>query len=288
MDTRTQAFEHHRTRLRGVAYRMLGSLADAEDVVQDAYLRWHRASAEEIRSPEAWLVTTVTRLSIDKLRQLCAEREKYVGPWLPEPIVEAQAPPADASTELASSLSVAFLVMLERLAPEERAAFLLHDVFDSDYDEIARTLGKSEAACRQIVTRARKRVRAERPRVQVSETARQKLLDRFVQAIQSHDKNALMAVLSADATWISDGGGKARAALKPVHGREHVARFVMGVFARPTLQAQFRPITVNDEAGLALYVDGQLMCVISIRTDGAQILDLFCTANPDKLATAPA
>jgi RNA polymerase sigma-70 factor (ECF subfamily) len=284
VDDRTQAFERHRARLRGVAYRMLGSRSDAEDVVQDAYLRWHRAPTDEIRSPEAWLVTTVTRLSIDRLRRAKTEREAYVGPWLPEPLVDTEAPPADVSTELASSLSVAFLVVLERLAPEERAAFLLHEVFESGYDEIAQTLGKSEAACRQLVSRARKRVRDERPRVKVSEAARTSLLNRFVTAIKTQDKAALMSVLSAEAAWLADGGGKARAALKPVVGAEHVARFALGIFGRHLEHAQFRLITVNDEAGLALYGQGRLLSVISIRTDGARILDVFCTLNPEKLS----
>jgi RNA polymerase sigma-70 factor (ECF subfamily) len=285
VDDRTATFERQRPRLHGVAYRMLGSRTDAEDVVQDAYLRWHRAPAEEIRSPEAWLVTTVTRLSIDRLRQAKTERETYVGPWLPEPLMTAEAPPADVSTELASSLSVAFLVVLERLAPEERAAFLLHEVFDSGYDEIAQVLGKSEAACRQLVSRARKRVREERPRVRVSETARARLLDRFVQAVMTQDKPALMNLLATDVTWVSDGGGKARAALKPVHGSDHVAKFVLAIFSRPDAAAEFRPVAINDEAGLALYHKGQLVSVITIQTDGARILDFFCTLNPEKLGT---
>ena len=284
MDDRTQTFERHRARLRGVAYRMLGSRTDAEDVVQDAYLRWHRAATDEIRSAEAWLVTTVTRLSIDRLRQAKVERAAYVGPWLPEPLVDIEAPPADASTELASSLSVAFLVVLERLAPEERAAFLLHEVFESSYDEIAQTLGKSETACRQLVSRARKRVRDERPRVKVSEAARTQLLERFVNAIMTQDKAALMSVLATEAAWLSDGGGKTRAALKPVLGAEHVARFALGVIGRHLAEAQFRLITVNDEAGLALYFGGQLISVMSIRTDGARILDVFSTLNPEKLS----
>ena len=284
MDDRAQAFERHRARLRGVAYRMLGSRTDAEDVVQDAYLRWHRAPTEEIRSPEAWLVTTVTRLSIDRLRQAKAERETYVGPWLPEPLVNTEAPPADAPAELASSLSVAFLVVLERLAPEERAAFLLHEVFDSDYGEIAQTLGKSEVACRQLVSRARKRVRDERPRVQVSEAARTKLLNRFVDAIMTQDKAALMDVLSVDAAWTSDGGGKARAALKPVLGAEHVARFALAILGRHVAVLRFKRVSVNSETGLALYSGGQLIAVMSIRTDGARILDVFSTLNPEKLS----
>jgi RNA polymerase sigma-70 factor (ECF subfamily) len=281
---RTQLFEQHRAKLRGVAYRMLGSRSDAEDIVQDAYLRWHRADTSEIRSPEAWLVTVVTRLSIDRLRQAKLERESYVGPWLPEPLVETEAPPADAATELASSLSVAFLVVLERLAPEERAAFLLHEVFESGYDEIAQILGKSEPACRQLVSRARKRVHEERPRVQVSEAARTTLLNRFVQAIMTNDKDLMMDVLAKDVAWVSDGGGKARAALKPVLGSDAVTRFALSVIGRRAHEGTFRHVIVNGEAGLALYFEDQLMAVLSIRTDGARILDVFSTLNPEKLS----
>src|SRR5262245_35238139 len=160
---RLAAFEPHRRRLWGIAYRMLGSRSDAEDMVQEAWLRLSRAPVEEIRAPEAWLVRAITRLCIDRLRQRRTERVHYVGPWLPEPLIEEVAPPADQASELASDLSVAFLALLERLAPDERAAFLLHEVFESDYGDIAQILGKSETSCRQIVSRARKRVRAGKP-----------------------------------------------------------------------------------------------------------------------------
>jgi RNA polymerase sigma-70 factor (ECF subfamily) len=280
---RTETFEEHRPRLFGIAYRMLGSRADAEDVLQEAYLRWHRAPVEEIRSSQAWLVTATTRLCIDRLRAVREAREVYVGPWLPEPLVDDVSPPADASLDLASSLSIAFLVVLERLAPEERAAFLLHEVFDSGYAEIAQILGKSEAACRQIVSRARKRVREKRPRVKVTEGARRALLDRFVTAIQTQDKGALLELFAQDVTWTSDGGGKARAALKIVRGRERVVRFVLGVLAPHTDKFSFSPVTVNNEAGLAIRADGKLFSVISARTDGVRILDIYTVLNPDKL-----
>ncbi len=166
MPDRVTEFERHRPRLFGIAYRMLGSRSDAEDVLQDAYLRWHRSASDELRSPEGWLVTTVTRLCIDRLRVVRTERERYVGPWLPEPLIGEAAQGADAPAELASSLSIAFLVVLERLSPDERAAFLLHEVFDTSHAEIAQILGKSETACRQLVSRARKRVREQRPRSQ--------------------------------------------------------------------------------------------------------------------------
>jgi len=282
-------FERHRPRLFGIAYRMLGSRADAEDVLQDAYLRWHR-SAGEVRSPEAWLVTAVTRLCIDRLRALRAEREHYVGPWLPEPLIgEATAPAADQSAELSSSLSIAFLVVLEQLAPDERAAFLLREVFDTGYPEIARILGKSEAASRQLVSRARKRVREQRPRGQVSEAARRAVLGRFVHAVQTQDRTALLSLLAEGASWTSDGGGETRAALKVIRGRERVVRFVLAVLGRHTDVLAFEPITVNGEPALAIRNQGRLFSVITVRTDGVRILDVYTVLNPKKLAaSAPA
>jgi len=280
---RTDAFEQHRSRLHGIAYRMLGSRAEAEDIVQEAWLRWNHAASGEIRSPKAWLITATTRLCIDRLRQLRADREGYVGPWLPEPLMLEAAPPADHATELASDLSVAFLALLERLAPEERAAFLLHEVFDSGYDDIARILGKSESACRQIVSRARKRVRDAQPRVQVSAEARARLLKGLVEAVQAQDQPALLKLLSDDATWISDGGGKAKAARKIVHGAEHVARFATGVYRRHLSQISFHPVTVNDEPGYAAFYAGRVLSVLTIRTDGRRILDVYAILNPDKL-----
>jgi RNA polymerase sigma-70 factor, ECF subfamily len=279
------AFAENRGRLWSIAYRMLGSRADADDAVQDAYLRWHGVHVDEIRSPQAWLVTTVTRLCIDRLKRLRAEREHYTGPWLPEPIVE-ESPAADHCAELASELSVALLAVLERLAPEERAAYLLHEVFDSEYKDIAQILGKSEGATRQIVSRANKRVRAERPRLQVSAEATQRLLDGLVLALQRQDKDALLALLAKDSAWTSDGGGKARAARKVIRGAESVARFAAGVYRKILPHIEFRRIVVNGEPGVGVSHGGQLFCVITIRTDGARILDVYAILNPDKLRTA--
>jgi len=280
--SRRAAFEEHRGRLWGVAYRMLGSRADADDMVQEAYLRWHGTPTAEVRTPEAWLVTTTTRLCIDRLRQLRAEREAYVGPWLPEPLVE-EAPATDAAAELASDLSMAFLALLERLGPEERAAFLLHDVFESEYEEIGAALGKSEAACRQIVSRARRRVREERPRVRVSAAARERLVDAFMRAIQLRDHDALLAAFAKEATLMSDGGGKAKAARKVVRGGTRVARFLLGVLRGAPEDLELRKIVVNGETGLALRVAGRLVSVMSFATDGKQILGVYSVLNPDKL-----
>jgi RNA polymerase sigma-70 factor (ECF subfamily) len=280
---RGAAFEQHRGRLWGVAYRMLGSRADADDMVQEAYLRWHGAAAnDDVRTPQAWLVTTTTRLCIDRLRQRRVEREAYVGPWLPEPLVEEE-PAADAATELASDLSVAFLALLERLAPEERAAFLLHDVFEADYAEIAAALDKSEDACRQIVSRARRRVRDERPRARVSRAARERLVGAFIRAVELRDRGALVALFANEATLTSDGGGKAKAAHKVVHGGASVARFLLGVLRPAREYLELRRITVNREPGVALLIAGQLISVVSLATDGTRIVGVYSVLNPEKL-----
>ena len=281
-------FERHRPRLFGIAYRMLGSRTDAEDVLQDAYLRWHRGASDEVRSPEAWLVTAVTRLCIDRLRVARAERERYVGPWLPEPLIGDTAPAADARAELSSSLSIAFLVVLEQLEPDERAAFLLHEVFDTEYAEIAEILGKSEAACRQIVSRARRRVRGQRPRSQVTDAARRSVLERFANAIRTQDRSALLELVAQKASWTSDGGGRTRAALKVVRGRERIVRFALAVLGRFADQFAFERIAVNGEPALAIRVDGRLFSIITVRTDGLRILDVYAVLNPDKLAATAA
>jgi RNA polymerase sigma-70 factor (ECF subfamily) len=280
---RGTAFAENRSKLWGVAYRMLGSRADAEDIVQEAYLRWHKARVDQIRAPQAWLVTTTARLCIDRLRKLKAEREVYVGPWLPEPLVAETPPEADEAAQLASDLSVALLAVLERLAPEERAAFLLHELFDAGYDEIARTLGKSRDACRQIVSRAAKRVRNQRPRVRVSESAKRRLLNGLVAALQARDQGALLELLAAESTWTSDGGGKAFAARKQIRGGQRVARFAAGVFRKVLAEIVFRPVTVNGEPGFAVFYRDRLFSILTIETDGERILGVYSIMNPDKL-----
>jgi RNA polymerase sigma-70 factor (ECF subfamily) len=282
MPDRSVEFNRHRRRLHGIAYRMLGSKADAEDMVQETYLRWHETDVERVQTPEAWLVTAITRLCIDRLRAARTERESYVGPWLPEPLVSESAQP-DRHAELASDLSVAFLVMLERLGPEERAAFLLHEVFDCEYPDIAGILGKSEAACRQIVHRARERARQDRPRFQVSDYARQRLLERFMAAVRTQDQKALLALFAKDATWTSDGGGKAKAALKIVRGADHIARFAAGVWRRHLPRLAYRLVSINGEPGLLVCVDGKPKSTMSIETDGERILAVYTVLNPDKL-----
>ncbi len=280
--TSTATFEALRGRLFGLAYRMLGSRADAEDIVQEAYVRWHESDRRSIESPEAWLVTTTTRLAIDRLRRLKTERESYVGPWLPEPIV-APAPP-DHNLDLASDLSIAFLTLLERLAPEERAAFLLHDVFDVGYGDIASVIERSEAACRQVVHRARERVRGERKRFDVTESAKASLLQKFMAATEARDEQALLELFAPDATWTADGGGRTAAAPAPIVGADRIARLVLGL--REKFWAPNRALeiaTVNGETGLCILDGNRLTATMSIATDGERILAVYAVVNPEKL-----
>jgi RNA polymerase sigma-70 factor, ECF subfamily len=226
--TATADVERHRGRLFAIAYRMLGTRVDAEDAVQEAYLRWHRHDAQDVRDPLAWLVTVVTRTSLDRLRALAAERERYVGPWLPEPIIGESDDPA-RQAELAADLSVAYLLVLERLAPEERVAFLLHDAFGYEHAEIAQIVGKSEVATRQLVHRARERVHRERPRFIVDRDAARDVVARFLQALEKRDVNVLLTVLAEDVTQTADGGGRIGAARNAVHGRDRVSRLLLGL-----------------------------------------------------------
>src|SRR5688500_2986993 len=279
----TATFEALRARLFGLAYRMLGSRAEAEDITQEAYVRWHEADHRAIRNSEAWLVTTATRLAIDRLRRLKTERESYTGPWLPEPIV-SHAPPPDRDLNLAADLSIAFLTLLERLAPDERAAFLLHDVFEVGYGEIASVLDKSEAACRQIVHRARGRVRGDHKRFDVTETAKARLLNKFTRALEARDEQALLALFAPDATWTADGGGRVAASPLPIAGAERIARLVIGL--REKFWAPGRVVeiaTVNGETGLYIRDGDRPVAVLSMETDGERILAVYAMVNPDKL-----
>jgi RNA polymerase sigma-70 factor (ECF subfamily) len=276
------AFEAVRGRLFGLAYRMLGSRADAEDLVQEAYVRWHEVDQDTIESPEAWLVATTSRLAIDRLRRLKTEREAYVGQWLPEPIVTHE--PPDRHLDLADDLSVGFLMLLERLAPEERAAFLLHDVFDVGYPAIASVIDRSEAACRQVVHRARERVRGERKRFDVTESAKEALIHRFMAAMQARDERALLSLFAPDATWTADGGGKVGAGLYPIVGAERITRLVLGIWDKFWEGNRALEVaTINGETGLILRAGDQLTATLSIVTDGERILAVYAVVNPDKL-----
>ncbi|WP_439813915.1 RNA polymerase sigma-70 factor [Zavarzinia sp. CC-PAN008] len=277
-------FAAHRRLLRGIAYRMLGSMTEAEDVVQDAWLRWDAADRHAIDEPRAWLVTTATRLAIDQLRRARARREDYVGPWLPEPVSAEAVDGPDRQLEGRESISMALLLLLERLSPDERAAFLLHEVFDYDYAQIAAILERSEAACRQLVSRGRGHVRAGRPRFQPSMAEQQRLAGLFAAAAAGGDMAGLMAVLAPDAVLLSDGGGKVRAALNPILGAERSARFLLGVLAKWPSAVAWEMAMLNGAPSLVgLMADGAPMGTLAFDFDGERIVQIHIVTNPDKL-----
>ena len=273
-----------RPRLFAIAYRMLGTRADAEDVLQDAWLRWDKADREALQSAEAWLVTVVTRLAIDRLRAAKLERETYVGWWLPEPLVEVDGHTPETAAELAGDLSMAFMLVLERLSPDERAAFLLRQVFDHDYAEVAALLGKTEAACRQLVHRASERVKQDRPRFEVTQEAHRRLLVQFVQAARSGRRADMQALLAEDVQLMGDGGGKVQSFGKILRGAYRIANLYWALWRRMPAQVVYRMAQVNGEPGLLRYVDGQLESAQAFVTDGERIVAIYVVRNPDKLA----
>jgi RNA polymerase sigma-70 factor, ECF subfamily len=267
---------------------MLGSRSDAEDVVQDAYLRF--AAAEDVRNPEALLVTIVTRLCLDRLKSAKAQREIYVGPWLPEPVFDADRLSADTASELADDLSFALLLTLDRLSPLERAAFLLHDVFDRPFGEIAETLGRSEAACRQLAARARRAVRESRPSPAVRPDRHADLLRAFCEAATSGDVSVLAGLLRDDAIAISDGGGRKTAALNPIRGAQKIIRFLIGLAGKNAgRELRMQPRMINGSAGAVVFMDGEIDHTLSVAIDGDQgkIAAIYVVRNPDKLHHVP-
>jgi RNA polymerase sigma-70 factor (ECF subfamily) len=269
-------FLQHRPNLFALAYRMLGSAAEAEDIVQEAWLRWREA--ENVESPKAWLSTVVARLCLDALKSARARRETYVGPWLPEPIATS---PDEIDPE---SVSLAFLTVLERLTPVERAAYLLHAVFDYSHSEVASMLGKDEASVRQIFHRAKARVTEQRPRFAASKEAHARLLEGFAQACLRGDVEGLRAMLAEDVVAWSDGGGKRRAALKPVYGSDAVARLFIGLVKKGSVEGrEILHVEVNGWPALAGNFQGTIDTVVAIQTDGAKIYAVYVVVNPDKL-----
>lgn len=285
----------HARRLRAIAYRMLGSRAEAEDIVQEAWLRWAEVDEFTIDHTNAFLSRLVTNLCLDKLRSASARREYYVGVWLPEPLLEDDElfdwrPGPEKQLEFAQDVSVAFLLALERLSPLERAAFLLHDVFDLDYDEIARHLERSEAACRQLSSRARKNIKADYARREVVQEERDSLVNAFMDAVRSHDVTALVKVLSADAVLLADGGGKVSALPRPLHGSEVIARTFIGFAKMPAhLGWRLVPTTVNGLPGCLIFDDlaeGRLVETIALAPaprEPGRVAALYVQRNPDKL-----
>jgi RNA polymerase sigma-70 factor, ECF subfamily len=277
----------HRGRLLGLAYRMLGSRSDAEDVVQDAYLRF--SAARDVHNPEAFLVTIVTRLCLDRLKSAKTQREIYVGSWLPEPVFDAEDLSADTATELADDLSFALLLVLDRLSPLERAAFLLHDVFDTPFVDVARMLDRSEAACRQLAARARRAVRDEHPARTAAPDNHARLLHAFAEAAASGDMSRLIALLREDAVLIADSGGHKSAPLNQVFGADKIARFFIGIGTKNAgRDVRIVPMMINGSAGALLYLDGEADHTASIAIDGEKIAAIYIVRNPDKLRHAPA
>ncbi|MGD9479752.1 RNA polymerase sigma factor SigJ [Shinella sp. G-2] len=277
--------ERLRPRLFGLAYRMIGSRQEAEDVVQEAFLRWHHKRPADIRSMEGWLVTVLSRLCVDRLRVLQAERDAYVGPWLPEPLIALE-PSPDHTIELASDLSMALLVVLQRLSAEERVGFLMHDVFDCEYPDIAAALGKNEAAVRQLVHRARTRIGSDKRRFDVPAVAHQRLVEQYVLAVQERDADRIAELLSHDAVFVSDGGGKTWAALRPVIGAQRIARMETGVLGKLPRTFSIDVGYVNGRAGALGKIGGRIYAVTSFETDGTHILSIMRVLNPDKLGPA--
>ncbi|WNL44778.1 RNA polymerase sigma factor SigJ [Dyella sp. BiH032] len=284
MDAQTALFQQHRQRLFGLAYRMLGRPADAEDVLHDAWLRWHEQDTSTLDDPEAWLVTVTTRLALDRLRRAKTEREHYSGPWLPEPLEPSEEAPADA-LERAESLSLSFLLLLERLSPEERAAFLLKEVFDYSHAETAAILGIAEDACRQRVHRAKLRLREGRPRFQVDRAAQQRLLQRFVAAMEHPNLDSLRALFAEDAVHISDGGGVVTAVLRPLHGADRLALLYRQIALNSNGPGTaYELSTLNGAPALLIWSEGRLTSVMWVEAEDEHITAIHAIRHPDKLA----
>jgi RNA polymerase sigma-70 factor (ECF subfamily) len=284
MDDATRTFDRLRSRLQGIAYRMLGSTGEAEEVVQDAWLRWHEADRATIATAEAWLVTIATRLAIDRLRAAKVQREHYVGFWLPEPQLADSPHSPEQVLERADDLSVAFLTLLERLAPEARAAFLMREVFDADYDELAQTIGKSEAACRQLVHRAKAQVQEARPRFQVSRETHQRLLRAFADAAARGSMQDLKALMAEDVELIGDGGGKVQTFSKMLRGSQRLAQLYYSLWRRMGAGVRMELVELNGEPGMLRFLDGQLESAQTFEIEGERIVRIRAQRNPDKLA----
>ena len=284
LDQDVAAFETHRRALTGLAYRMLGSRAEAEDVVQDAYLRWHAANRSVVEEPRRYLGTVVTRLCLDRMKSARAQRELYVGQWLPEPLVD-EVFDDEAAGDIAHDVSVALMLLLERLSPLERASFLLHDVFGLDFAEVARALGRGEVACRQLAARARSHIEAGRPRFSASREEGHRLAAAFQAAITSGDTQSLVQILAKDAVLYSDGGGKRAAALNPIRGADRILRFFAGVARKNPAFATIaaRPAMVNDLAGFVMRENDGSIDTMAVEHYDGRIVAIYLTRNPEKL-----
>jgi RNA polymerase sigma-70 factor (ECF subfamily) len=275
-------FEEHRQGLERLAYRMLGSLADADDVLQDAYLRWSRSDRAEVHSARAYLYSIVTRLCIDQRRKVEARKESYIGPWLPDPVIESEH--SHSSLEAAESISLAFLVVLESLSPVERAAYLLRRVFDYEYDQIAEVLDKSPTNCRQLVSRSEERIHERRPRFEPDPDAAERITGEFLEACTTGDLDGLVGLLAADAVAYTDGGGKATAAMVPIHGSDRIARMFIGLARKAGAEFELHTVRVNGQPGIMALHHKELAFVMTLDIVERQIANCYVFRNPDKLA----
>ncbi len=280
-----EIFNQHRSLLLGIAYRMLCSSTDAEDILQEAWIRWQLNQAP-VQSPKAFLSTVVTRLCIDRLRSARVQREKYIGIWLPEPLINNQAHQAQDNVELAESLSFAFLTLLECLSPTERAVFLLREVFDYDYVDIAQTVGKSVVNCRQIVRRARQNIYYHTPNSSLSTQQKEEIVEEFLTSWVQGDLHRLITLMTKDINFVSDGGGKVTAAHKPLFGCQKVARFLIAIrrsYLLPKFNSQL--VQINGQPGILNCVDDRIQSIFSFEFDQENILAIFAVVNPEKLKT---
>lgn len=277
-------FEEHRSLLFAIAYEITGTATDAEDVLQDSFLRWAEVDAETVQNPRAYLAKTVTRQALNSLRTAQRRREDYVGPWLPEPIVTA--PDVSDNALLAESLSFAMLVVLETLSPDERAVFVLREVFDFPYADIAEATGKSPAAVRQIASRATAHVRARRPRFEVDAQRQRAVSDRFLTALLGGDMQSLMDVLAPGAVLLSDGGGKVSAARKPVVGADNIARFLLGIAKTPVPDMRVESKLLNGMPALVVFSGTRIDVIALIESSNECVTGVYLVRNPDKLGAA--
>ncbi|MGC2400354.1 MAG: RNA polymerase sigma-70 factor [Acidobacteriaceae bacterium] len=285
---RLATFDQYRSLLFSIAYRMLGSVADAEDMLQETFIRWQQTREEEFRSPRAFLITIISRLCINHLQSARVKREEYVGQWLPEPIVTGPGSDPLEIIHVDESLSMAFLVMLERLTPVERAVFLLREVFEYEYPEIATVLGESESNCRQILHRARQHVTAMRPRFETSQRQKSDLLERFLKATGSGDLEGLVELLASDIVLHTDGGGKAVAAPNLIRGARNVARGALGTLKKLVPKNLVNRLAqINGEPGIVSYLDRKAYSVLTLEAGAGHIQTIYVVTNPEKLAHIP-
>jgi RNA polymerase sigma-70 factor, ECF subfamily len=286
---RLATFDQYRSLLFSIAYRMIGSVADAEDMLQETFIRWQQSREENIESPRAFLVTIISRLCINHLQSARVRREEYVGEWLPEPIVTDPSSDPFGMIKVDESLSMAFLVLLERLTPIERAVFLLREVFEYEYSEVAKIVGQSEVNCRQILRRARQHVSAMRPRFDVPEPKRTDLFERFLEAVGTGEMTGLIELLSKDVVLHSDGGGKALAVPNEVRGADKVARGILGSLKRLVPATLVRKLVrINGAPGLVNYLDGKPHSVLTLDVQDGRIQNIYIVTNPEKLSHIPA